>query len=106
MSADQPVSSNNLNIVFMEKNYIIILNAGPKHRQRFLCEVRVEGFSYVGAGNSTNKKDAQANAAKDFVNYLVRQALVNAKDVPIDLGTTGAGTVPGKISNCLVLLKN
>ena len=30
---------------------------GPKHRQRFLCELRVPGtFDYVGAGNSTNKK--------------------------------------------------
>ncbi|KAK7867141.1 hypothetical protein R5R35_005856 [Gryllus longicercus] len=55
---------------------------GPKHRQRFLCEVRVDGFDYVGAGNSTNKKDAQSNAARDFVQYLVRQALVNANDVP------------------------
>lgn len=63
--------------------------SGPKHRQRFLCEIRVTGFDYVGVGNSTNKKDAQANAAKDFVNFLVRQALVNPKDVPADLGLTG-----------------
>ena len=47
--------------------------AGPKHRQRFLCELRVPGFEYVAAGNSTNKKDAQANAARDFVAFLVRQ---------------------------------
>lgn len=59
---------------------------GPKHRQRFLCEVRVEGFDYVGAGNSTNKKDSQSNAARDFVQYLVRQALVNPKDLPSELG--------------------
>ncbi|XP_021914337.1 dosage compensation regulator [Zootermopsis nevadensis] len=58
----------------------------PKHRQRFLCEVRVEGFGYVGAGNSTNKKDAQSNAAKDFVQYLVRQSIVNSKDLPSELG--------------------
>lgn len=32
---------------------------GPKHRQRFLCEVRVTGHPYVGAGNSTSKKDAE-----------------------------------------------
>jgi ATP-dependent RNA helicase A len=30
---------------------------GPKIR--FLCELRVVGFSYVGCGNSTTKKDAQ-----------------------------------------------
>ncbi|XP_049811286.1 dosage compensation regulator isoform X1 [Schistocerca nitens] len=63
---------------------------GPRHRQRFLCEVRVEGFDYVGAGNSTNKKDAQVNAARDFVQYLVRQGIVNAKDVPADVGLPAA----------------
>ncbi|KAG7203525.1 hypothetical protein KM043_013578 [Ampulex compressa] len=57
---------------------------GPKHRQRFLCELRVNGFDYVGAGNSTNKKDAQGNAAKDYVNYLVRTGHVNVNDVPKD----------------------
>jgi hypothetical protein len=29
-----------------------------------LFQVRVEGFDYVGVGNSTNKKDAQANCHK------------------------------------------
>ncbi|KAF5271033.1 hypothetical protein FQR65_LT05383 [Abscondita terminalis] len=69
---------------------------GPKHRQRFLCEVRVDGHSYVGAGNSTNKKDAQSNAARDFVSFLVRQGLVNAKEVPTDLGlgVTNSDNVP------------
>ncbi|XP_033322753.1 dosage compensation regulator mle isoform X1 [Megalopta genalis] len=60
---------------------------GPKHRQRFLCELRVSGFDYVGAGNSTNKKDAQGNAARDYVNYLVRTGHVNVNDVPKDAGT-------------------
>ncbi|XP_063369179.1 dosage compensation regulator [Cydia amplana] len=55
---------------------------GPKHRQRFLCEVRVDGISYVGAGNSTTKKDAQMNASKDFVNFLVRTNQVAASEVP------------------------
>uniref|UniRef100_A0A023F369 RNA helicase n=2 Tax=Triatoma infestans TaxID=30076 RepID=A0A023F369_TRIIF len=65
---------------------------GPKHRQRFLCEVRVSGFAYVGAGNSTTKKDAQFNAAKDFVQYLVRQNIVNPKDVPTEVANSiGAG---------------
>lgn len=40
----------------------------------------------MGAGNSTNKKDAQGNAAKDYVNYLVRAGHVNADDVPKDTG--------------------
>ncbi|XP_066147044.1 dosage compensation regulator mle isoform X1 [Euwallacea fornicatus] len=58
---------------------------GPKHRQRFLCEVRIPGINYVGAGNSTNKKDAQSNAARDFINYLVRQGLVSRNDISFDL---------------------
>ncbi|XP_072762492.1 dosage compensation regulator mle isoform X1 [Anoplolepis gracilipes] len=65
---------------------------GPKHRQRFLCELRVPGFDYVGAGNSTNKKDAQGNAAKDYVNYLVRTNRVNSNDVPRD-NVTLSGTM-------------
>lgn len=70
---------------------------GPKHRQRFLCEVRVDGFNYVGVGNSTNKKDAQSNAARDFISFLVRQALVNPNEVPTDLGLVGNSSAPGKI---------
>ncbi|XP_072177785.1 ATP-dependent RNA helicase A protein-like [Diadema setosum] len=59
-----------------------IRNSGPKHRQRFLCEVRVPTYSYVGAGNSTNKKDAQANAAKDFLMFLVRNGELQSSDLP------------------------
>lgn len=62
---------------------------GPKHRQRFLCEVRVDGFNYTGVGNSTNKKDAQNNASRDFVNFLVRQRHVNSNDVPTDVRPSG-----------------
>ncbi|XP_076264863.1 dosage compensation regulator mle [Rhynchophorus ferrugineus] len=58
---------------------------GPKNRQRFLCEIRLNGHSYVGAGNSTNKKDAQTNASRDFINYLLRQGLIARSDVPFDL---------------------
>ncbi|EPY74641.1 ATP-dependent RNA helicase A [Camelus ferus] len=45
-------------------------------------QVRVEGFNYTGMGNSTNKKDAQSNAARDFVNYLVRINEVKSEEVP------------------------
>lgn len=47
-----------------------------------MCEVRVEGYNYIGMGNSTNKKDAQSNAARDFVNYLVRTNEVKSEEVP------------------------
>ncbi|XP_016789329.1 ATP-dependent RNA helicase A isoform X2 [Pan troglodytes] len=33
-------------------------------------------------GNSTNKKDAQSNAARDFVNYLVRINEIKSEEVP------------------------
>lgn len=56
--------------------------AGNKNRQKFVCEVRVDGFDYMGLGNSTNKKDAQTNAARDFVNYLVRVGEMSAAEVP------------------------
>lgn len=68
---------------------------GPKHRLRFLCELRVNGIPYVGAGNSTNKKDAEKNAARDFVNFLVRTGEINANDVPASAIEQG-GALPAR----------
>lgn len=45
-------------------------------------QCRIPGFDYVAAGNSTNKKDAQTNAAKDMVQYLVRSSRLSASEVP------------------------
>lgn len=42
----------------------------------------MEGFNYVGMGNSTNKKDAQSNAARDFINFLVRVNEMKKEEVP------------------------
>jgi len=36
----------------------------------------------VGFGNSTSKKDAQSNAARDFGQFLVREGLVTAQELP------------------------
>ncbi|XP_016931471.4 dosage compensation regulator mle isoform X1 [Drosophila suzukii] len=73
-----------------------VRQTGPKNRQRFLCEVRVDQNNYIGVGNSTNKKDAEKNACRDFVNYLVRVGKLNAQDVPADVGTSaGAGPRSG-----------
>lgn len=71
---------------------------GPKNRQRFLCEVRVTGsnFPYCGVGNSTNKKDAEKNASRDFVNYLVRVGKIAENDVPQDFPE---GNIPGSSNN-------
>ena len=64
---------------------------GPQNRQRFLCELRAPGFDYTACGNSTNKKDAQANAAKDFVAYLVRQGRMQGSEVPSAAGVEATG---------------
>uniref|UniRef100_A0A673JEF0 RNA helicase n=1 Tax=Sinocyclocheilus rhinocerous TaxID=307959 RepID=A0A673JEF0_9TELE len=80
--------------------------AGNKNRQKFLCEVRIEGYSYIGMGNSNNKKDAQSNAARDFVNYLVRMKEVSPGEVPAlgvsipDGGNEGSGGFGNLPSNC------
>lgn len=72
---------------------------GPKHRQRFLCELRVTTIPYVAAGNSTVKKDAERNAARDFVSFLVRTGKIQDNEVPSDsvdgtaIGASG-GTRP------------
>ncbi len=50
--------------------------------QLFALKVRVPGYNYVGAGNSTGKKEAQSNAARDFLMYLVRVGEVREVDVP------------------------
>ncbi|XP_053247085.1 ATP-dependent RNA helicase A isoform X1 [Podarcis raffonei] len=65
---------------------------GNKNRQKFMCEVRVTGFNYTGMGNSTNKKDAQTNAARDFLNYLVRVNEIKSEEIPaFGAGAVGAG---------------
>nr|CAB3247813.1 ATP-dependent RNA helicase A [Phallusia mammillata] len=56
--------------------------SGSKGRQKFMCEIRVNGIPYVGIGNSTNKKDAQTNAAYDFANYLVRAGKLDGSTLP------------------------
>jgi len=58
------------------------LTLGTKFNLRFICEVTVSGHNYVGVGNSTNKKDAQGNASKDYLLYLTRQGLVSTDSLP------------------------
>lgn len=70
-----------------------VRNSGPKHRQRFLCEVRVPGHNYVGVGNSTCKKSAQANAAKDFVQFLIRSNAIEGNECP-DLNSPVESSMP------------
>jgi hypothetical protein len=60
---------------------------GPAHRPRFLCELRVPGVVYTACGNSTTKKSAETNAARDFVEYLVRTGEVQPSEVPVRVET-------------------
>ena len=50
------------------------------------------GFDYTGAGNSTSKKDAHANAAQDFCAYLVRSGKMREDQLP---GPGAGGEAPG-----------
>lgn len=76
-------------------------NSGPKHRQRFICEVRVEGYDYVGVGNSTNKKDSQTNAARDFLLYLVRIGKLTKEEVPVEIPSQSSEDNPDGTPNSL-----
>lgn len=55
-------------------------------------------YQYVGVGNSVTKKDAERNAARDFINYLVRSGVLRVEDVPVE---TVPHTVIHKSSNRL-----
>ncbi len=44
----------------------------------------MQGFNYVGMGNSTNKKDASINAARDFLMFLVRTGELNSSELPFN----------------------
>lgn len=59
-----------------------IRTGGRRQAPRFICELQVDGYLYTGMGNSTTKKEAKANAAKDFVQFLVRNGHVNESEVP------------------------
>lgn len=65
----------------------------------------MEGFNYTGMGNSTNKKDAQSNAARDFVNYLVRINEVKSEEVPaVGVSTRGPALETYVTRSCLVYI--
>ncbi|KAF0756742.1 dosage compensation regulator isoform X2 [Aphis craccivora] len=68
-------AKNNLEPQFETKQ------AGTKFNSQFVCEVAISGHNYVGVGNSTNKRDAQENALKDYLLYLTRQGLVSADSI-------------------------
>lgn len=48
----------------------------------YMFQCRVDGHAYVAIGNSTSKKDAQTNAARDFAQFLIRSGLMQASEIP------------------------
>lgn len=56
--------------------------------------MRIPSFAYIGAGNSTNKKDAEKNAARDFLNFLIRSGKVNASELPIEETGGAVASIP------------
>ena len=78
-----------------------ISQQGTKQRIRFKCEVcfyfnqlsfhqltiqlTVLTYPYTAVGNSTNKKDAQTNAAIDFCQYLVREGKMTQNELELYL---------------------
>lgn len=60
----------------------------------------------MAIGNSTNKKDAQSNAALDFCQFLIRSGHLNQNDLPnftpstsVDDAGGGGASAPGGASN-------
>lgn len=48
-------------------------------------QVQVNGFDYTGFGCATNKKDAETNAARDFVGFLIGAGFIPADSVPDEI---------------------
>ena len=68
---------------------------GSRGSARFKCEVRVTGIPYFGVGNSGSKKDAQANAAYDFCQYLIRENHFPAAEFPFSNAGVSGGNDAG-----------
>ncbi|XP_008183325.1 ATP-dependent RNA helicase A-like [Acyrthosiphon pisum] len=86
-------AKNNLELQFETKQ------AGSNCKPRlFICEVTVTGHNYIGVGNSTNKKLAQANASKDYLLYLTKEGLIS-----IDTYFLPSNCISGPASNGLMV---
>ncbi|XP_076800984.1 zinc finger RNA-binding protein-like isoform X3 [Clavelina lepadiformis] len=62
--------------------YNIMAHGNSPYRQTYVCEMVAPGFSYVGKGSASNKKDAQTRAAWDFCDYLVREKKMTEEELP------------------------
>ena len=56
----------------------------------YYCELRVEGYDFVGFGEAKSKKDAQGAAAVSFCQFLVEGGHVTADSLPASLDSATA----------------
>lgn len=66
-------------------------------------QVKVPTYGYVGIGISTNKRDAATNAARDFINFLIREGRVDPSSLSLS-GNSGGDNFgsrgdPGLVRN-------
>ncbi|KAG8227425.1 hypothetical protein J437_LFUL000434 [Ladona fulva] len=53
---------------------------GPTGNPKYFCKIRIGGYDYIGTGISTKKKDALEDAARDFVDYLLKNNIISSKE--------------------------
>lgn len=70
----------------------------PNGPQRFNYEVKLPDIDHVGIGGGSNKKDAEAEAARDMLKYLMESGFIAKNSVPPNMlsGSTYSVTLPGK----------
>lgn len=59
----------------------------PDGPQRFNYQATIEGVDHIGIGGATNKKEAEAAAARDMLSYLVQNGIIPQNSVPPNMLT-------------------
>ncbi|CAK9291191.1 unnamed protein product [Gordionus sp. m RMFG-2023] len=62
------------------------------YRSQFTCSANISTFDYVGTGTSTSKKDAQTCAAKDFINFLIKEGAIPANALSLNAADNESNT--------------
>jgi len=62
--------------------YVMTSHLLPNHAVTYISELVAEGFTYIGKGCATKKKDAQTRACWDFFDYLVESGKLTEQGLP------------------------
>merc|ERR1712096_145030 len=62
--------------------YELVSHLLPNHTIMYISELTAAGFTYVGKGCATKKKDAQTRACWDFFDYLIETGKLTAEGLP------------------------